>query len=338
MHYQDLTKEINQGNFHPVYLFTGPEQYIGAMMEKRLVEKAVPESLVQLNVMSFSEKETDVGSVVAICRQLPMMSDHRVVILREETGILQSTDAGAEELLGYIQKPEPSTILLIYSSKPDKRKKMYKQFIKHVAVVEYNKLTQMELEKWIARRLKLGGKRTTRGVVDRFIGDTLYLQNEDQNMERVDNELGKLMDYVGDAEAITLNDLEATLPKSVDENIFRMVDFAMGGDMGEALMMLENFYLSGESPFGVFALLLSQLRTMLQVRILTDSRSTQATIAKQVGRPPFVVKKMQGTARRFTQERLMGIMAAAAQLDVQMKTGVVEPELVVELFVLRLGE
>ena len=157
-------------------------------------------------------------------------------------------------------------------------------------------------------------------------------------MERVDNELGKLMDYVGDSEAITLNDLEATLPKSIDENIFRMVDFAMGGDMGEALMMLENFYLSGESPFGVFGLLLSQLRTMLQVRILTDSRSTQATIAKQVGRPPFVVKKMQGTARRFPQERLMGIMAAAAQLDVQMKTGVVEPELGVELFVLRLGE
>ncbi|SDX78955.1 DNA polymerase III subunit delta [Eubacterium barkeri] len=337
MRYQDLTKEINQGNFHPVYLFTGPEQYIAAMMEKRLVEKAVPESLVQLNVMSFSEKETDVGSVVAICRQLPMMSDHRVVILREETGILQNTDA-AEELLSYIQKPEPSTVLLIYSSKPDKRKKVYKQLVKYAAVVEYHKLTQMELEKWIARRLKLGGKRTTRRVVERFIGDTLYLQNEDQNMERVDNELGKLMDYVGDAEAITLNDLEATLPKSVDENIFRMVDFAMGGNMGEALMMLENFYLSGESPFGVFGLLLSQLRTMLQVRILTDNRSTQATIAKEVGRPPFVVKKMQGAAGRFPQERLMGIMAAAAQLDVQMKTGVVEPELGVELFVLRLGE
>ncbi len=115
MRYQELMKEMNAGIFHPVYLFSGPEQYIGAMMEKNLIKKVVAEELIQLNTMSFSDKETDIASVTAICRQLPMMSEYRVVVLREETGIAHSSDATViENLCAYLEHPEPTTLLIIY--------------------------------------------------------------------------------------------------------------------------------------------------------------------------------------------------------------------------------
>ncbi len=156
-------------------------------------------------------------------------------------------------------------------------------------------------------------------------------------MERVDHELGKIMDYVGERDTITPQDLDATLPKSIDENIYNMVNFAMAGNMGQALRMLGNFYLEGESPFGVFGLLISHLRTMLQVRIMTDDKNPQQAIAKAVGRPAFVVKKMQATSQKFPLSRLRQIFGEAAKLDLQMKTGVVDPEMGVELFILRLS-
>jgi DNA polymerase-3 subunit delta len=339
MRYQDLNKEIRQGIFHPVYLFTGPETYVAAYIEKNLIKAAVPEALAQLNVMSFSDKETDIASVTAICRQLPVMSEHRVVVLREETGIAHSSDTvTVDALCAYLEAPEPDTILIVYDARPDKRKKIYKALAAAGTVVEFVKQSRQELEKWIARRLDLAGKSTSRAVVERFIDDSMYLTSENKTMEGIDNELGKLIDFAGQRQKITMSDLEATLPRSIDENIFRMADHAMQGQTAEALLMLENFYLEGESPFGVFGLLVSQLRTMLMIRCYTEAGRSQAETGKIVRRPPFVVQKIQNTARAFSTPALRGILVATAELDLQMKTGVVEPEMGVELFILKLSE
>lgn len=121
-------------------------------------------------------------------------------------------------------------------------------------------------------RLKLAGKRTSQRVVEQFVMDTLYLENDNKNMEMVDNELNKIIDYVGERDAITLEDVETVMPKSVEDNVFKMVDYAMGGNKGAALKMLNQFYLEGEGPFGVFGLLLRQIRIMLMVKLLSEKR------------------------------------------------------------------
>jgi len=66
-----------------------------------------------------------------------------------------------------------------------------------------------------------------------------------------------------------------------------MVDHAVRGQMGEALKMLQNFYLEGESPFGVFGLIAGQIRTMTMVRILTD-RGESAAFHRGQGGPAGV--------------------------------------------------
>ena len=66
-------------------------------MEKQLIQKVIPEGLNQLNVMHFKDKDFEIGEVIASCRQLPMMSEHRVVVLREETGLCHSSDTKNRE-------------------------------------------------------------------------------------------------------------------------------------------------------------------------------------------------------------------------------------------------
>lgn len=337
MKYQELMKVIRGGAFKPVYLFTGPETHIARMMENNLIKQVIPAGLEQINVMTFEEKDTAVEDVTGICRQLPMMSPYRVVILREETGMLHSSDKTVMDELGdYIAHPELTTVLILWDVKADKRKKWYKALKKTGDIVEYDKLREEDLGKWIGRRLQLAGKKTTQRVVNQFVERSRYLLSETANMAMVDNELNKLVDYTAGRETITLEDLAATMPVSVDDNIFRMVDHAVRGQMGEALKMLQNFYLEGESPFGVFGLIAGQIRTMTMVRILTDRGESAASIAGKVGRPGFVVKKMAAN-RKFTEAKLRRLMIDLGDLDYKMKVGAIEPEMGVELFMLTMA-
>lgn len=337
MKYQELMKAIKQKQVRPVYLFAGPEQYIGNMVEHTLVETMIAPGLEQLNLAVFEDKNPDISEILSVCETLPLMSEKRVIIVRESAGLTKTSDKKIVEALNkYIERPSGSTVLILCDSSPDKRKKIYKTLKEQGAIVDYDKLNKIDLEKWIGRRLKLAGKRTSQKVVEQFVMDTLYLENDNKNMEMVDNELNKIIDYVGERDAITLEDVETVMPKSVEDNVFKMVDYAMGGNKGAALKMLNQFYLEGEGPFGVFGLLLRQIRIMLMVKLLSEKRMSPDTIAKEAKLAPFVVKKVLQNGRRYRVAGLKRTMIEAAELDLKMKTGQIDPEFGLEWFVLKL--
>lgn len=335
--YQDLSKNIRSRKFSPVYLFTGTEMHIASIMEKNLISAVVPDGLEQINVMHFHDKETPIKDIIDICRQLPMMSEFRVVVLRQEMEIFQNSDPiFIDELCEYLKNPEPTTILIIYAPQPDKRKKIWKAMEKNVSIVNYEKLNRRELEKWISRRIYLSGKKTSGRVISHFIDRSMYLYNDDQNIEMIENEINKMIDYAGAEEIITMDTMMATLPESIDNHIFKMIDYAVDGRTDQALTMLRNFYLEGESPFGVFGLLAGQIRNISMVKILSDRKETASSIAKQIKRPGFVVQKMIDAGNRYGKKRIENLLVRLGDLDYQMKTGQIDPELGVELFIMNM--
>lgn len=337
MKYQELMKDIKQKQIKPVYLFAGSEQYIGNMVEHSMVENVISQGLEQLNLKVFEDKNPDISEILSVCETLPLMSEKRVVIIREGTGLTKISDKKTVDALNrYIDRPAETTVLILCDSSPDKRKKIYKTLKSQNAIVDFEKLSKIDLEKWIGRRLKLAQKRTTTRVVEQFIRDTLYIENENKNMEMVDNELNKIIDYVGEKDTITLEDVEAVMPKLVEDNIFKMIDYAMAGNKGAALKMLNQFYLEGEGPFGVFGLLLRQIRIMLMVKILAEKRMSPDIIAKQAKLAPFIVKKVLQNGRRYQIMGLKETMIAAADLDLKMKIGQIDAEFGVEWFVMKL--
>ncbi len=338
MKYQQLIKEIKIKKFSPLYLFTGEEQYIADMMVQNLIRAAIPEGMEQLNVMTFSEKETEVSEIVGICRQLPMMSPYRVVVVRESAGLLRGLSKESMALFSnYIKKPENQTILIIQERKLDKRKKICKQLMQNSSVVDFEKLTFVEIENWIAMRLKRAGKTIGTQALRQAIERSRYIQSDHVNVEMMDHWTAQLIDYAKEKKSISIRDVETVIPKAIDDNIFEMINAAIAGDTGQALTMLDLFYHQGESPFGVFGLLSSQIRTMTEVAMLSERRISPSQIASQIKRPMFIVKKMSMRSRQIGLPRLKHLMMALADLDLSMKTGKIDPELATSLLIIKLS-
>ncbi|MCH4072988.1 DNA polymerase III subunit delta [Pseudoramibacter sp.] len=338
MKYQQLLKEIKIKKFSSVYLFTGEEQYIADMMIQNIIRAAIPEGMEQLNVMTFSDKDTDISEIVGICRQLPMMSSYRVVVVRESVGLLRSSaKEGLSLFLNYIEKPENKTILIIQEKKPDKRKKIYKQIMKNSVLVNFEKLTFVEIENWIAMRLKRAGKTIGTHALRQAIERSRYIHSDHVNVEMMDNWTAQLIDYAKEKSSVSSGDVEAVIPKAIDDNIFEMINAAVAGNTGQALKMLDLFYHQGESPFGVFGLLSSQIRTMTEVEMLSEKRISPSQIASQVKRPLFIVKKMSARSRQIGLNQLIKLMMTLADLDLSMKTGKIDPELATSLLIIKLS-
>ena len=337
MNYKELNKNIKNNEISPVYLFTGPEQYIGNMMEKTLADMEISRGLETLNLTIYSDKNLDVSELLATCETLPLMSKKRMVIVRKEAQFDKITDKkDLERLTAYLEKPCPSTLLIIYWEQPDKRKKVYKAITKYGSVVVFEKLDAGELQAWITRRIQNAGKKIARSALDVFIQRSMYLANEKKNMEMVDHELNSLIDYIGDREEVTKEDVLLILPQSIEDGIFKMIDYAMTGEKGRALLMLSQFYQEGESPFGVFSLLLRQIRMLLMVKIHTERGMSPKTVAGEMKLAPFVVNKILKNGRNYPLESLWDLMILGGDLDARMKLGEIDQNFALELFLMKI--
>jgi len=338
MNYKELNKAIKNKIIGPVYLFTGPEYYIGHMMEKTLTNTVVSKGLEALNITIFSDKNPDMSEILATCETLPLMSEKRIVIVRESALIGNISDKKAiDHFAAYLERPSPTTLLIIYWGQPDKRKKIYKSIQKNGEIIQYEKLDARDLENWIARRLKIAQKKMARRELELFIQRCLYLTNENKNMEMVDHDLNKLIDYVGDRLEITSEDILLIMPQSIEDGVFKMIDYAMAGKKAQALNMLAQFYQEGESPFGVFSLLLRQIRMLLMVKIHAQRGQQAKEIASQMKLAPFIVNKILKNGRNYPIDNLWKLMVIGAELDAQMKKGEIDQNFGLELFLMKIS-
>ena len=338
MNGKQLLERIDQKTLASIYLMTGPEKYIGNQVEKKIIESLIPKGLESLNLTVYTDKNIDISEMIANCQTLPLMSPKRMIIVRESVDLVKLKNKKDEEaLIDYFSKPNEMTLLLIYWEKPDKRRKLYKSIEKNGTILDFQKLNARELSSWIKDRIRESGKNIKKQVMEILIERSMYLINENKTIEVIDNEIDQLIDYAGERKEITKEDILLILPQPIEDGIFKLIDYGMTGQKDQALLMLSQFYLQGESPFGVFSLLIRQIRQLILVKLYKKKYVNNINmIAKEMKLNAYIVNKILRNAQNYSLEKLWDLMVLGADLDFQMKTGEVDQKLGLELFLLKI--
>ena len=338
MNGKELLKKIDEKNLASLYLMTGPEKFMANQVEKNLIESLIPTGLESLNLTLYTDQVIDVSGMIANCKTLPLMSQRRIIIVRDSVDLTKIKNKKDEEaFIDYLANPNETSLLLIYWEKADKRRKLYKAMAKYGTVLDFQKLNQRDLSRWINERLKEAGKSMTKQVLDLLIDRSMYLINENKTMEIIANEINQLIDHAGERQEISQEDVLLVLPQPIEDGIFKLIDYGMTAKKDQALLMLGQFYLQGESPFGVFSLLMRQIRQLIQVKLYQKKYNNDINqIAKDMKLNAYIVRKILRNAQRYSLEKLWDLMVLGADLDFQMKTGEIDQELGLELFLLKI--
>ncbi len=154
------------------------------------------------------------------------------------------------------------------------------------------------------------------------------------DLRRADNELFKLITYVGHERAISEADVALLTPYVAEASLFAMVDALAEGRSQTALALLYRLLEQGEDVFSLFGMITRQFRLLLLAKAHLTSGGGRRDLPAVLGtKSSFVADKVATQARGFDLPTLERIYRTLHDYDVQMKTGGIEPRLALDLLV-----
>ncbi|MEG0499407.1 MAG: DNA polymerase III subunit delta, partial [Alistipes sp.] len=81
--FERLSSDIAARKFAPIYLLMGEESYFIDALSEQLATTILNPAERDFNQLTVYGKDSEVGQVINLCRQMPMMGAFQVVILRE---------------------------------------------------------------------------------------------------------------------------------------------------------------------------------------------------------------------------------------------------------------
>ncbi|MEG2644202.1 MAG: DNA polymerase III subunit delta, partial [Enterococcus sp.] len=100
----------------------------------------------------------------------------------------------------------------------------------------------------------------------------------------------------------------------------------------------EELHLQGEETIKLTAILIGQIRLLLQTKILQKVGYQQANIAETLGVHPYRVKLAMQQVAKFPLQLLVTMYDELVENDYEVKTGQAEKELNFQLFILKTTE
>ena len=182
--YEEIISDLKKRIFKPVYFLAGEEPYYIDLITDHIEKNVLPEAEKSFNQIIYYGEDTTVPSIIESARRFPMMASHQVVIVKEAQSLKKIDD-----LLVYVEKPQPSTILVInYKYKViDKRTKLFKALDNHAVYFESARLRDYQVPAWIERYLMTQGIKTdpnASALLTEYLGSDLH---------KIVNELNKLI-------------------------------------------------------------------------------------------------------------------------------------------------
>ena len=144
---------------------------------------------------------------------------------------------------------------------------------------------------------------------------------------RLENEVSKLCDYVGAGGTITDAVLKTVVTPSVEFEIFPMLNALLSGNKKAAMRQLtEALQDRSENVLGIASFLEGRLKAMLIAKELLEEKRPRPEILKAIGGSPKAAEMTLKNAQKFSVERLRSAVAAFAEINANLKKGLIDEE------------
>ena len=150
--------------------------------------------------------------------------------------------------------------------------------------------------------------------------------------------LKKLMILNYQDQEITVASVKKLVPQSLDSNVFDLVTAVLNHQQTQSLDLYRQLLDSEQQPLQINAVLVSQFRLLLQLKILSARGLSQGTLAKRLNVHPYRVKLGLQMVRKFSLTDLMNAYLGLIRCERALKTTSRSPELLFQLFMLQYSQ
>src|ERR1051325_2215080 len=324
---KDLEQSLKKRQIEPFYYLYGPETYLRDRAVKLIADAALQGTLLrEFNESAFNLFSDDVRDAIAAAEQLPMMSERRVVRLRNFARLREKDE---EILLAYVERPVATTTMIFVGDDIDKRKKFGKKLMAGAAF-EFQPLKPNELASWIRSYLNtLNAEiepQATNRLVEVVASDLLTLTNE----------LNKLAAAALPSGRITADLVDQLISRSREHMNWDLTDNIVSRNGKAALKILREFLDDGVEPVLLTGVIAGTFRRLALAKELLDGGATPGQIFSEVRVPSWKQRDYLAMLRRFDSATMSRAIRRVGETDLAIKTSKGTPRMQVEMLVCEL--
>lgn len=308
-----------------IYLLYGEEDYLINEEINKIIKK---EKLDSLSIIHYDLEIDSIKNIIDDCQTISLFEEKKIVVINNCNYFnrVKNNEDDANTLLEYINHYNPDTILIIISHNIsiDNTKKITKKLKDVGKIVELNEVNPHNYLKRIFKDYKISSDDINL-LIERVGNDISILSKEAE----------KLMSYKYDEKEITKEDILECATFNIDTDIFKFIDNIINKNKSAALSTYYELLKNNEEPLKIIGMLASKFRLMYQATVLNNKGISNNEIASLLGVHSYPVKLAIKAASRYPLELLLKFLKGLANLDCDIKTGKVNPELGLELFILK---
>ncbi|MFI3263862.1 MAG: DNA polymerase III subunit delta [Rikenellaceae bacterium] len=316
-----IGSSVEARNFSPIYLLMGEESYFIDQLCDRLDASILSEAERSFNSVTLYGKDSEVGQVINCCRQMPMMGERQVVILKEAQQLRT-----IEKLSLYTSKPNPSTILIIcHKDKSlDKRSQLYKHCAAQGVVFESIRPRDYEIAPWLSEYI------ASRGCQIDHKALSMITENLGTDLSKITGEITKLLLSlpVGTTK-ITDSDVEQNIGISKEFNNFELCRAVSTRNFARALMIADHFarnpkdnplLLTVMALFNEFKHLFVYNYLMWLTKFRNAAPPTDSDLMSKLNiRNSYAIGELRRTAPLWPNKRVFAILGLLREYDAKSK-------------------
>lgn len=318
---------------YPNYLLLGQEAFLEDYFIKTV--KASLDQDQDLEISYFDLTEITIDQVIDEANTYSFFQPFRLIVV-DNFSLLNSqsqvkvSDKSLDYLLAYIKDPNPDSVIIWRSpnAQVDKRKKLTKAFLGLKTSLDFSTLTEKEVETIVYQKAQILQLKIDKGLIKKLLERTLY------QLSQSVRELEKLKTYSLSGQPINQEVMVALVPRAIESDVFELTKAILSKQVKKANQIYQDLLLQKHEPIAILALIASQFRLMIQVKILQQNGYGQQDMASDLGVHAYRVKLASQSSSQYPLDQLKKLYLYMIDMDFQLKTGQTDKDMFFSLVLL----
>ena len=320
-----------------IYLISGRQNIRLKSQMKSIIKKSIQE-IDPMNFVKHDATYTLVQEIVDDCNALPLGYDKKAVaidncyfLLKEKSKVKIESDQDYQKLIDYINHPNEDTELIFLvntaDSDIDKKNAIFQAIEKNGQIIALSEPKENQWHEVVAHYFKEKWPNTS---ID---SDAVYelARRTEGDYASLFNNGSKLALYT---DHIRFEDVVLMVTRPLDENAFLLFNYLIDNKNIEAVTLFRDLKNSNVEPVTLISMIANQFRLLNRVSYLAKHGKDNDAIAEELKINPIRAKILKKNSMVISQKKINQTLEDLYQLDLQIKSGLVDRFYSFELFLI----
>ena len=320
-----------------IYLINGKQNIRLKSQMKSIVKKSVQE-IDAMNFVKHDATYSLVQEIVDEANSLPLGYDKKAVVvdncyflLKEKGRNKIETDQDYDKLIAYINHPDETCDLIFLvntsDSEIDKKSEIYQAIEKNGQIITLSEPKENEWHQVVAHYFK---EKWPENTID---SDAVYelARRTEGDYASLFNNGTKLALYT---KHIHFEDVTLLVTRPLEENAFLLFNHLLDNKNIDAVSLFRDLKSNNVEPVTLISMIANQFRLLNRVSYLARHGYDADGIASELNINPIRAKILRKNSMVISQKRINQTLEDLYQLDLQIKSGLVDRFYSFEIFLI----